>query len=72
MFFQKRRRNISVDLKLYQTVKAVVEIVKENYLVSRLSESSCIIYDYLGNGCFHLILLILAFSIFSNSGFVCS
>ncbi|CAL9060989.1 unnamed protein product [Musa banksii] len=35
---KKRRRNISVDLKLYQTVKAVVEIVKENYLVLSVPE----------------------------------
>ncbi|URE17983.1 Suppressor of forked protein (Suf) [Musa troglodytarum] len=35
---KKRRRNTSVDLKLYQTVKAVVEIVKENYLVLSVPE----------------------------------
>ncbi|RWW10800.1 hypothetical protein BHE74_00018472 [Ensete ventricosum] len=52
---KKRRRNTFVDLKLYQRVKAVVEIVKENYLVSRLPESSRIIYDFLGNGCFHVL-----------------
>ncbi|WOL03965.1 rRNA biogenesis protein RRP5 [Canna indica] len=37
---KKRRRNTSVDLKLHQTVNAVVEIVKQNYLVLSVPEYS--------------------------------
>jgi len=33
-WFQKRRREASKELVLHQTVKAVVEIVKENYMAS--------------------------------------
>lgn len=35
-FFQKRKRGISKELDVHQRVSAVVEMVKEQYLVSTL------------------------------------
>jgi hypothetical protein len=36
IIFQKRKRETSKDLEVHQTVNAIVEIVKENYLASVL------------------------------------
>jgi hypothetical protein len=34
LWFQKRKRETSKHLELHQTVNAIVEVVKENYLAS--------------------------------------